>query len=204
MTFKNYSSGCLALMLLLAVYACNEGDENKYLGTALDEVNDPAKVDTTKYNAEYLLYSAVKINGVLPIESKFEDFVKVIGKPDSVISFNTQTDCQFYEEPYKYIYFQGNMFYLVKDSAIFQNIDFRKRPDLELKTPAITLNSKTTLEDVKKLFPKAVSKIRTIEGSDLPQLHLVDIGASKPYEDEWWILFFDGDKLVKAELYAPC
>jgi hypothetical protein len=191
-------------MLLAAVYACKEPNHEKFMGTALDSVMDSTRVDTTKYNAEYLLYSTVRINGVLPLESRFDEFIKVVGKPDSLINFNSHTDCQFYEEPYKYIYFQGNMFYLVKNKAIFQNLDFRRRPDLEITSPAITLNAKTTLQEIQKLFPKAVSKIRTVEDPSLPGLRLVDIGASKQYADEWWILIFDGNKLVSVEMYAPC
>lgn len=200
MKLKQYVKGCQTILLLTAIYACNEPDDPaKYVGT----VFDTSTVDTTKYHAEYIQYSTAKINGVLPLDSKYADFIKVIGKPDSVINFNWNTDCQFYEEPYKYIYFQESMFFLVNDTAIFQNIDFRKRPDLEINTPAITLNSKTTLQDIKKFFPNAVSKIRTIDGPDR-HLRLVDIGASKIFEDAWWILLFEGDKLVIVEMYSPC
>jgi hypothetical protein len=204
MKFKQNKIPCLSILLLAAVYACNKPKHEKFVGTALDSVIDPTKVDTTKYNAEYLLYSTVRINGVLPLESRLDDFIKVIGKPDSLINFNSNTDCQLYGEPYKYLYFQGNMFYLVKNKAIFQNLDFRRRPDLEITSPAITLNSKTTLQEIQKLFPRAVSKIRTVEDSNFPSLRLVYIGTSKEYADEWWILAFDGDKLVSVEMYAPC
>lgn len=204
MKLIQYSQGCLVIILLAVVYSCNKHNQTKYLGTALDRLTVPAMVDTTKYNSEYLLYNTIKINGVLPLKSKFADFAKVVGKPDSVINFNPQTECQFYKEPYQYIYFQGNMFFLVNDTAIFQNIDFRKRSDLELQTPPITLNGKTTLSDIKGLFPKAVSKIRTVDSQDHSQLRQVDIGASKEFSDEWWILFFDGDKLIRVEMYEPC
>lgn len=204
MKVTQYLKSCLTIILLATIYSCNNADQEKYIGTALAPVMGSATIDTTKYNAEYLLYNAVKINGVLPLDSKFADFVKVVGKPDSVINFNPDMDCQFFEEPYQYIHFQGSMFFLVKDTAIFQNIDFRKRPDLELKTSAITLNAKTTLSDVQALFPNAVRKIRTVEAPDLAHLRLVDIGASKEFTDEWWILFFNGDKLVSVELYSPC
>ncbi len=191
-------------MLLAAIYCCNSADAKKYVGTSLDPPTDPAQVDTTKFNSEYLPYSTVKINGVLPLKSKFSDFVKVVGKPDSIIKFNAETDCQFHEEPYQYLYFQECMFFLVNDTAIFRIIDFRKRPDLELKAPLITLHAKTTLSDVQKIFPKAVGKIRTIDNAGGGHLRLVDIGASKEIEDEWWILCFDGDKLVSVEMYAHC
>jgi hypothetical protein len=204
MRLIQYSKGFLVTILLAALFSCNKPDPKKYLGTALDPLTDPAKVDTTKYNSEYLLYSTVKINGVLPLKSKFADFFRVVGKPDSLTNSNAQTECQYYEEPFQYIYFQGNRFILVKDTAIFQNIDFRKRADLELKTPAITLNAKTTLPDIEELFPKAVGKIRTVDSQDRADLRLVDIGASKEFSDERWILFFEGEKLVSVEMYGPC
>jgi hypothetical protein len=204
MKVTQYLKRCLAIALLAAVYSCNNSDSKKHVGTALDSSPEAAKVDTTKYNSEYLLYSSVKINGILPIESKFADFVKVVGKPDSLINFNPDMECQSFEQPYQNIHFQGGMFFLVKEKAIFQNIDFRKRPDLELKTSAITLNAKTTLSDVQALFPNAVRKIRTVEAPDLAHLRLVDLGASKEFADEWWILCFNGDKLVSVELYSPC
>jgi hypothetical protein len=204
MTFKQYSTIWLAILLLAALYACNNLNPDKLVGTELDPLPDPAQADTNKYNAEYLLFSTVKINGALPLQSKFAEFIKVLGKPDSIINFKAQMECQFYEGPYQYLYFQGCMFYLVKGMAIFQNINFRTRPDLELKTPVITLNARTTLKDVQKLFPKAVSKIRKVNDSDLEDLQIVNIGASKELADEWWILSFEGDELVSVEMYAPC
>lgn len=204
MNFIQSSKICLVLILLVAFYACNKPAPDKYLGTALDPLNDPAKLDTTKYNSEYLLYNTVTINGVLPLESKFADFVKLVGKPDSLGNSDEKSECQFYEAPYQYIYFQGSMFFLVKDTAIFQNIDFRKRPDLELKSPAITLSAKTTLQDIQKLFPKAVSEIKMFTSQDSAHLQMVDIEASKEFVDGRWILYFDGDKLVSIEMYGPC
>jgi hypothetical protein len=204
MKLIKYFKGCVVIILLSSLYSCNNTDLKENSGTALNHLSDSAKLDTTKYNSEYLLYSTVKINGVLPLESKYSDFVKLVGKPDSLQNFNAQNECQFFKEPYQYIYFQGNMFFLVKDTAIFQNIDFRKRPDLELKTAAITLNAKTTLPDIQKLFPKAVGNIKTANSPDRVNLRLVNIGASKELSDEWWIFFFDGDKLVNIEMYRPC
>lgn len=205
MKYKTYLLACLSSILLTAFYACSQTNEpQKYVGTALAPQAKAAPIDTTKFNSEYISYSTVKINGKLPLESKYAEFLKVFGKPDSVVNFNPDTDCQFYMEPYQYIYLKGGMFYLVNDTAIFQQIDFRVRPDVELKTPAITLNGKTTLQEVKKLFPKAVGKIRSIEDSNTRHLRLVDLGASSQIADEWWILSFDGNKLVMVELYSPC
>lgn len=199
----NFALG-LAFMLLAAVYACNPVDPEKYVGTALDPRIDLAKVDTTKFNSEYLLYSTVRINGKLPLESTFAEFKKVIGEPDSLVNFNSDTDCQFYEEPYQYIYFSGSMYYLVKDTAIFQNIDFRGRPDLEIVSPAITLNGKTTLQDVQKLFPKSSSKFRTYRDAGGEWVQFFSVGASKAYADEYWNFIFDGDKLIGVEMYSGC
>jgi hypothetical protein len=201
---KPYITCIPAFLLLATIYACNPVDRERYVGTALDPRTDPEKVDTTKFNSEYLLYSTVRINGKLPLSSKFAEFKKVIGEPDSLVNFNSDTECQFYDEPYQYIYLQGSMFFLVKDTAIFQNIDFRKRPDLEVVSPAITLNAKTTLEDVRKLFPKAVSKVRVANPENPGTERLVDLGASEILADEWWILLFEGDKLIQVEMYSPC
>jgi len=191
-------------MLFATVCGCNRMNSKKYVGTALDPLVDPAHVDTTKFNSEYLLYSTVKINGLLPLQSKFAEFRKVIGKPDSLVNFNDTMDCQSYEEPYQYIYFQGNVFDLVNDTAIFQHLDFRTRPDLRLECPAITLDSKTSLQEVEKLFPRAVHRMTTVNVQGSGPLRSIDLGASKQYADEWWILFFDGDKLVRVDMYAPC
>jgi hypothetical protein len=203
MIFKKYAIGCLTLVLLAALNACNEGKADKYLGTALDEANDPAKLDTTKYNAEYLLYSTVKINGVLPIESKFAEFVKVVGKPDSVVAVG-EDQCIIYDRSYQEIHYKGSLFYKLGDTAVFQTINFRRGNDLELTSPAITLNNKTTLEDVQKLFPKAVSKIRTLNSDEFGPLRLVAFGASKEIVEVWWILYFADGKLVLAEMFSDC
>jgi hypothetical protein len=199
---------CLVLivpfLLLAAVYACNPVDPQKYVGTALDPTTDPAKVDTTKFNVEYLLYSTVRINGKLPLSSTFAEFKEVIGEPDSVVNFNSDSDCQVYEEPYQYIYFQESRFDLVKDTAIFTSLNLRQRPDLEIVSPAITLSAKTTLEDVRKLFPKAVSRIQTVIGPEKKPVQIIDLGASKEYADEFWVFLFDGNKLIQVDMYSDC
>ena len=201
---RPYLLACLS-SILFVFFACTQSNDGKrFVGTALDPNTDKAQIDTTKFNTEYIDYRAVKINGVLPLDSKYDKFLEVLGQPDSVVNFNPDTDCQFFEEPYQYIYLQGGMFYLQNDTAMFQYIDFNERPDLELKTPAITLNGRTTLQEVQKLYPKAVSKIRMIEDPASLHLRLVDIGAGAPIEDAWWILFFDGEKLVQVELFSPC
>jgi hypothetical protein len=191
-------------ILVTIFHACSQtNDPNKYIGTALDAHVGASPIDTTEFNAEYLQYSTVKISGILPLESKYERFLEVFGKPDSVIN-NPEYDCQIYPEPYHYMYFKGSMFYLVNDTVRFQRIDFRNQPNLELKTPAITLNGETTLQDMQRLFPKAMSKIRSIEDPSARHLRFVDLGASAPVTDEWWILSFDGNKLVMVELYSHC
>jgi len=206
MKFKTHLLACFSLILLTAFHACSQNnDPERYLGTALAPRAKGAQIDTTKFNSEYISYSTVMINGKLPLDSRYAEFLKVVGKPDSLVDSNLEMDCPFFEENhYQYVHFQGNLFYLVNDTAVFREIDFRRRPDLALKTPAITLNNKTTLEEVQKLYPKSVSKIRTIESSAYLDLQLVDVGASKAYEDAWWILFFKDKKLVMVEMYMPC
>ena len=95
------------------------------------------------------------------------------------------------------------MFALVNDTAIFQTMNFRKRPDLQIVSAAITLNAKTTLKDVQRLYPKAVSRIETVL-VEKGHVQMVSLGAFKEYADEWWILMFDGDKLIEVQMYSPC
>jgi len=198
---------CLKASLIVALFAvftsCNKPDPTKFLGTALDPHYDAAKVDTTKYNTEYLLYNTVKLNGVLPLESSYKEFLKVVGQPDSLVN-NKDDECQFFEELYQYIYFQESMFFLVNDTAIFQNIDFRSSPDLELTSPAIKLNRHTTLTEIQRLYPKAASKIKVADYIEGSTLQFVTLEVSRLFLDARWCLYFEHDKLVKVELYMQC
>jgi hypothetical protein len=200
MKFNQHLQICLAVILITAVYACkNTAYPQKYAGTALDT----STVDTTKFNKEYLDYSTVRINGVLPLESKYSEFIKVIGKPDSVVNKGPDDDCPMYMVPYQEAYSKGSMFYILNDTANFQKIDFRGRPDLELETPAIILNSKTTLQEIQKLYPRAVSTISTIKYYHVPA-RFINLSPAKDYVDDYWILFFEGDRLIAVEMGSDC
>jgi hypothetical protein len=200
MKFEECSKFSLAIMLLTAVYACNHiADQQKYAGTALDT----STVDTTKFNKEYLDYSTVKINGVLTVDGKYSAYLKILGKPDSVVNMGPDDDCPMYMEPYQEAYAKGTMFYIVNDTANFQKIDFRESPDFELHTPAITLNSKTTLQDIQKLYPRAVSAISPIKYYHVPA-RFINLSPAKEYVDQYWILFFEGDKLIAVEMGEDC
>lgn len=203
MNVINFPKIIVAVALLATFYSCNKGDSKKHQGTALDPQSNAATLDTTKYNAEYLPYDAVKVNGKFPLQSSYKEFLAAFGKPDSLVQYKDD-ECAFFEEPYEYIYFKGNMFYLVKDSAIFQKVNFQSSPDFELTAPALTLNKNTTLAEVEKLFPNAVRKIRTIDNAEGRAMRWVSLGPSKTIADDFWILEFDGEKLVSVEMYSPC
>lgn len=162
-----------------------------------------AKTDTT-LNSEYLDWYKVKLNGSIPMLSGFKATSQSLGKPDSVVIPNYEdiSVSYFNGEKFKYVYYKGLQFETVKDSLAFRKADFSKDTSLYFTSDKIRLGHSTSLNDFKKIFPKAGDK--DLSGVDSENVVIGLDVAKSPVEDKWMFWFNrDGGKLIKIEYFIP-
>ena len=83
-----------------------------------------AKPDS-KINSEYLDWSKVKINGIIPMISSFKAVVKQLGKPDRIDTLADGTNGSYFNKKFQYCYFKALTFEKYNDTLVFSGIDFQ-------------------------------------------------------------------------------
>jgi hypothetical protein len=162
------------------------------------------KTDTA-LNTEYLDWYKVKLKGSIPMLSSFKATSQFLGKPDSIVTpdYKDISVSYFNGEKFKYVYYKGLQFEMVKDSLAFTQIDFSKDTALYFTSDKIKLSHSTTLEAFKKVFPKAVAK--EFSGTALDKYKVIGLDVAKsPTEDRWMFWFSrDEGRLLKIEYFIP-
>lgn len=162
------------------------------------------KTDTTR-NTEYLDWHKVKLNGKIDMLSSFTATSKILGRPDSVVIPNYEdiSVSYFNGEKFKYVYYKGLQFEMMNDSLAFRQIDFSKDTSLYLTSNKIRLDYSTSLNDFKKVFPKAGDN--ELHHTAMDKYIAIDLNVSeKVFEDQWMLSFNpDGTKLLGIEYFIP-
>lgn len=162
------------------------------------------KTDTAR-NAEYLDWYKVKLNGKTDMLSSFMATSKILGKPDSIVTpdYEDISVSYFNGEKFKYVYYKGLQFEMMNDSLAFRQIDFSKDTSLYLTNDKIRLRYSTSLNDFKKVFPKAGGN--ELHHTAMDKYIAIDLNVSeKIFEDQWMLSFSpDGTKLLRIEYFIP-
>ncbi|WP_347217792.1 hypothetical protein [Chryseobacterium sp.] len=178
------------VFIIILFQACNKKKEEKQVvlpKTEIKETKDKADsaVHNTKQVSEdikegqddVMLAEDIRFNGKLKRIFDLKDFEKVFGKADS-------TKLMADEQPCYYIFEEGDLNdkYLYKNGSCFENSkqqvgisSFRFLNGNFILYKGIRIDSKTTLEDIKKIFPNSVrnmSHLETYDGKELPMITL--------------------------------
>jgi hypothetical protein len=155
---------------------------------------------------EYLDWDAVKLNGKLPLIGKTADLYKLLGQPDSLVSPDFNDVCVHYfdDKIFQYAYFKESRAEVYGDTAVMTSIDFRHNPELELKTPTLRLNNKTTLASLAKIYPQAVKKQGELDVHKVGKRIEVSLAMGRNVSDESWLLLFDKGLLVEIQWFMAC
>ncbi|MFC0519060.1 hypothetical protein ACFFGT_32910 [Mucilaginibacter angelicae] len=163
-----------------------------------------ANNDTT-LSSEYLDWYKVKLNGTIDMLSSFKTTSLILGKPDSIVTPNYEDIAVSYfnGEKFKYVYYKGLQFEVVKDSLVFREADFSKDTALYFTSDKIRLSRHTKFDDLKRLFPKAASRVPSDEGK--LKYILMDVDVAKLSMEDKWMFWFssDGNELLKIEYFIP-
>ena len=174
-------------------------------GSAQSNLKTQQNSDTKPLDNEFLDFDVMRLNGKLPLFTKTKSLLKLLGKPDSLIIPNPDDFCSPYlNKPVQLAYYKNSVFEVFGDTMVLTTINFKNNPKINVNTPLITLNYKTTLKDLEKLFPNSVKDKYPLDTYNLGKVTAVSLRTSKNYIDYSWLLFFIDDKLIGIQYWTPC
>lgn len=156
---------------------------------------------------DVMLAEDIRFNGKTERIFNLKDFEKVFGKPDSI---KMMAD----EQPCSYIFEEGtvNDKYLYKNGSCFENSEekvgvneFRFFNGNYILYKGIRIDSKTTLEDIKKIFPNSVQNIDHLERFGTGELPVIRLREDKEGISDGHInMYFKNDKVYSISWWFPC
>ena len=150
---------------------------------------------------ESIDYNEIRING-LPFETTTAVLIKALGKPDQIEVNAVECGGYFENDKGDFYKYGPSLFEVNGQWAALRVVDFSSGK-FQLSIGKQVLNRNTTLDDVRRLYPVAASKV-----SDWR-----DVGAGKTYQvisiqepgvDDALKFMFEHNKLVKFEYFTPC
>ena len=199
----------VVLLIVFSVLSCNtrsteeKQEENT---TSIDSIKPAAQATVIEEHDEYLDWRSVRINAKVPLATTVQNFERILGKADSVNSINWEVTCSstFRSEDSKLAYYRGYEFEHFGDSLYFQSVTFGQNKDLFLQSNDIKLNSSTTMEEVKKLFPNAAKNVSKMDVYKIGEVDAIALPRSKTLSDRHWLLMFQTGKLIRIDDWSPC
>lgn len=158
---------------------------------------------------EFMDPGKMRINGKLPLMTSIIKLEAISGKPDSVTKI-TDWDgiCQsgIRDENSVFRHYKGSAFESYNDSVSTNTIDVREGSKLFIQYGNIRLDSKTTLLQLKKIFPKSCADISEVTTNGfIGKLEMIGLAQDPdPTFESQWILLFQHGKLVRIDYWLPC
>jgi hypothetical protein len=176
----------LLLILLLwtsVTYGQNEF-ENKFWPSEVDILNPTQS----------------KLNNSISLHTTTQQLLKQLGSPSKVEKVNFEcalTPEQEKAKVHNFYYYGKTMFFIYDQKAQLMNLDFISGKFI-YKTPKITLTSKTTFEEIEKIYPQATKNALKENKGEMIRL--------RPCKkcDGQVLLYMKNGKLAQLELWEPC
>lgn len=164
--------------------------------------------DSLWANTEYLDFDKVRINGKLPLITDSLALYSLLGKPSKIVKPDLDDICVsfFDSENFKYVkYGNSTVFELCGDTIVPRVFNFESTPQLFLKYGELFLNSKTTLKEIEKIYPKAVKFQYLTDIYEEGKFVTLSLRVTKGKNiDASWLLFFEKGKLIRIDYWMPC
>lgn len=216
------------LFILIALYSCScnpKSAAEKSVTNISDQTDvyavqhvidtlkqaDSIPHKTTNGVNEAMLVEHIRFNGKLKRFFTLSDFQRVFGKSDSTKLMLEEEPCSYIfenpdgskDETDKYFYKDGSRF---ENSGTKMAVDeFRFLKGNYITYKGTIINSQSTVDDIKKLFPNAVNNIGTMDVYGEGELQVIQLR-----EDEEGIsyghinLFFKNNKAQYIHWWFPC
>lgn len=207
---KKRCTNRLLFLFLLCVFSCEKRIESNH-----DKSNTIEKSETKKISfkdLEILDTNNVLFNGKIKRFFSFKDFENYFGKPDSIVPVDIIGDCSFIfmgDNGYKnlddkIVYKNGSKFEMSEDKVAIRK--FRFNDNNYIKYNDIILNSSTTVDELRKLFPNAINKIYILDVYKEGKLQVFDLreGDDLDSDGDHMKFFLRNGKLSFMYWWSPC
>ncbi|MDM1555582.1 hypothetical protein PYS58_09725 [Chryseobacterium indologenes] len=208
------------VFIIILFQSCNKKKEEKQeVRAQTAQKQDKTKIDSAVQNTpkvsdevndgqdDVMLAKDIRFNGKLERIFDVRDFEKVFGKADS-------TKLMADEQPCSYIFEDGNINdkYLYKNGSCFENTgqkagvsSFRFLNGNFILYKGIRIDSKTTLEDIKKIFPNSVRNMSHLETYSEGELPMITLREDKEGTSDGHInMYFKNEKIYSISWWFPC
>lgn len=213
----------LALVIFIIVLqSCDKKPRQKDSATILNEIRskkiNKENITETQINPqqksmeiEVFDVNKMRFNGKLGRFFSLQEFETVFGKADSTKLISEQEPCAYiFENPDgskdmddRYLYKNGSRFENNQQKVAVDEFRFYKSSFLKYK--GIILNSETNIQDLKKLFPNAVTKIGTLDVYREGKLQVIELREDENNISDGHIkVFLKNGKLYFMHWWFPC
>ncbi len=160
---------------------------------------------------EVMLVEDINFNGKINRFFRIADFEKTFGKPDSTKLMSEEEPCSYvFENPDgskdkddKYIYKNGSRFENNKEKVAVDEFRFLNGNFIVYKGHRI--DSKTTISDLKKLFPNAIRNMDYIDVYQEGNLQYIQLREdANGISDGHVRIFFKNNRIYFLHWWFPC
>jgi len=206
------------IVLFLMLQSChNSKTSNSKINSKpnkLEKSNNPKKkTSTNKTTNQIEVFDANKMlfNGKLSRYFSLKEFELFFGKADSIKLMSEEEPCAYIfentdgskDQNDKYLYKNGSRFENSKDKVAVDEFRFTKKNYLKYNN--VILNSRTTIKDLRKLFPNAVNAIDTLDVYGEGKLQVIQLREDKDNISDGHIkVFLKNGKLYFMHWWFPC
>ncbi|OCA80261.1 hypothetical protein BBH99_16135 [Chryseobacterium contaminans] len=208
------------VLVIILLQSCNKNKEEKLNISAKTEITENSKeADSTVHHSkqiseevkdgqdDVMLVEDIRFNGKTERIFDLKDFEKVFGKPDSI---RLMAD----EEPCAYIFEEGTQEdrYLYKNGSCFENSkekvgvnEFRFLNGNYILYKGKRIDAKTTLDDIRKIFPNSVRNIHQLERPGEGKLPVIRLREDKEGISDGHInVYFKNNLIHSIWWWFPC
>lgn len=202
--------------------SCNDKNVNsdKSSETVINkEITKVNKIETdtaifTNSENEVMNESDILFNGKLKRYFSLKEFEKVFGKADSIKPITNEEPCTFIFDTelendnsnikeFVYYYKDASRYENYKDKLAVDEFRFINNNFILFK--GIKLDSKSTLNDLKKIFPNAINNIETINVNGEGRLQVIQLREDENNISDGYVkLFIKNGKLYSINFWFPC
>ncbi|BAP32954.1 putative lipoprotein [Chryseobacterium sp. StRB126] len=208
------------VLVIILLQACNKKKEEKLTVSSKTELKESkGKVDSTGDNSkeiseevkdgqdDVMLAEDIRFNGKAERIFDLKDFEKVFGKPDSIRLMADEDPCAYiFDEGTpedKYLYKNGSCFENSKEKVGVNEFRFLNGNFILYKGKRI--DSKTRLEDIRKIFPNSVRNIDHLEISGEGELPVIRLREDKEGISDGHInIYFKNNLIHSIRWWFPC
>lgn len=153
----------------------------------------------------------IRLNGKLKRYFTIQQFRSVLGEPDSSKLLRDEEPCSpIFQEPdgsvhaeAKYLYRNGSRYESSQDKVAIDEIRFDHGDFIEFHKTI--LNSSTTVNELKQLFPNATKRIRATDVAGDGKMEFFELREDKDNISDGHInIFIKNGKLYSLQWWFPC